>query len=386
MFQLSKFIIRISVVKYISYPVLIFLFTRVFLILILQSGFTFLTLPFSQNYYDLFPNKIFLNGLLQWDSGWYAITASEGYSLTKYPLHNNLTFMPMYPILIRFLISMGINVFVAGIIISNISLLLATIIIYRFITNLFSKDIANKTIILLLLNPFSIFFSAMYTESLFLLFTVVTFYNFFKKRWFITSIFASLAGLTHIIGLIVPIICLLSFLIINKFKLTKLYKSMLLLLIGFLGPVLYLIFIQIKFGSFWLIFQSQQNFGGLFYKRLAYVYQVINFMIFNNVLVHLPNLFIIFLHLFLGFLSIYLILKTWKKLPIYLSLWALFALIISFADPPCLGRHIITFFPVFISFVLLIQNHKNLYRFTLGISIVLFILISLLFSHGYFVA
>lgn len=119
-------------------------------------------------------------------------------------------FFPLYPILISAftklfatdLYSSIIFSNLFGMLISNISLLFALFFLWRLITLDFSENIARITITLLLLFPTSFYFSAVYTESLFLMLSVASFYYARKGKWLMSALTGGFSSVTRVIGIL----------------------------------------------------------------------------------------------------------------------------------------------------------------------------------------
>ena len=117
-----------------------------------------------------------------WDGLWYKLIAEESYGehLNTYP-----AFWPLFP----WLMNLGSDVFgvateTAGWMIANASFLVAFVLLYRLVLLDFDRTVARRTIIALAVFPTSLFFSAVYTESLFLLLAVGALYAARRGSWF----------------------------------------------------------------------------------------------------------------------------------------------------------------------------------------------------------
>src|SRR5262249_48772624 len=65
-----------------------------------------------------------------------------------------------------------------------------------------SPRLARLALLLLALNPYAVFFSMGYTESLFLLLSIAVFMALGDGRWLLASLLAALAVLTRITGML----------------------------------------------------------------------------------------------------------------------------------------------------------------------------------------
>lgn len=146
----------------------------------------------------------------RWDSDNYLRIAQSGYAAD--PLDVN--FFPMYPLTIR-LFALGLPELTGwmALWISNGAFLLAGLMLWREIRVDFGPKIAWATVITLSLFPTSLYFSAIYAESLLLLWSVLVYSLARRQLYFWAAMCVSLASLTRITGwllVIIPLVELLS--------------------------------------------------------------------------------------------------------------------------------------------------------------------------------
>lgn len=136
-----------------------------------------------------------------WDSGYYLQIAMHGYTTRQ-----EMAFFPFYPILIRAVMVITRNELTAGLIVSNAAELVTFTVLYRLIEKDFDENRAYHTILYFAIFPTAFFFSAAYTESLFLCLSTLTFYQIRRGRWGFAALFGFMASLTRPDGmfLIVP--------------------------------------------------------------------------------------------------------------------------------------------------------------------------------------
>lgn len=77
-----------------------------------------------------FPNSPFWDGWVRWDSGWYRIIAERGYADRTWGT-NVLAFFPLFPYATRATASVVGNHWIAGLIVSNVSLLISLFFLAR---------------------------------------------------------------------------------------------------------------------------------------------------------------------------------------------------------------------------------------------------------------
>jgi 4-amino-4-deoxy-L-arabinose transferase-like glycosyltransferase len=136
----------------------------------------------------------------RWDAVWYLWIAQHGYTS---PATGN--FFPLYPLLVR----LGAGVFgpplVVGILISITSMLVGLTVLYRLARLDLDEPAARLTILLVALFPTSLFFSAVYTTSLFLMLTVGAVYAARRERWALAGLCGGLAAATESNGIIIVV-------------------------------------------------------------------------------------------------------------------------------------------------------------------------------------
>lgn len=139
---------------------------------------------------------------VRWDGVHYLSVAAGGYRLAS-----DTVFFPLYPLLIAGLATIVRSVALAGVLISIGSFVLALVLLHRLTVLELGERAADATVILLAFSPLTFFFSAVYTESLFLLLSVASIYAARTERWAAAGLLAALASATRVTGvlLVVPL-------------------------------------------------------------------------------------------------------------------------------------------------------------------------------------
>jgi mannosyltransferase PIG-V len=150
-------------------------------------------------------------GSARWDSGWYVVIGSSGYG--EDPIR--AAFFPLYPLLIRALTPVTDPLFAsqfgpqlaAGMIVSLTAFLVALYLLHRLVALDFGEPVARRTVVLVALFPTAFFFSAVYTEALFLALSVGAVYAARRSHWALAGVLGGLAALTRLPGvlLLVPL-------------------------------------------------------------------------------------------------------------------------------------------------------------------------------------
>ena len=138
----------------------------------------------------------------RWDTGFYVSIAEEGYRYQGVPLPS-VAFFPLYPLMMRTLGALVGDVLIAGIVISNSALLLATMLLYRFTEDGWGQAVAERTIWYFLIFPTAFFGTAIYSESLFLLVAIGALYAARRGYWVVAALLGIASALTRFMGLIV---------------------------------------------------------------------------------------------------------------------------------------------------------------------------------------
>jgi Mannosyltransferase (PIG-V) len=140
--------------------------------------------------------------VVRWDAIHYIYIAQSGYKEVQ-----DTVFFPFYPLLIKVGALIVRSDVIAGVIISLVSFVIALMLLHRLAREELDIRAADATIWLLAFAPMSLFFSAIYTESLFLALSVGALYAARHEKWWIACCLAALAALTRVPGvlLIAPI-------------------------------------------------------------------------------------------------------------------------------------------------------------------------------------
>lgn len=153
--------------------------------------------------YHLRPDNTLLDVFgSRWDTGFYLGIADEGYRF-RVEQFSSVAFFPLLPLLIRAITFLTGDSLIAGLIVTNMALLAATILFYRLVDDEWGPTVADRAVWYLLIFPVSFFGSAIYSESLFLLAAIGALYFARKGYWESAAMLGFAAALTRLVGLIV---------------------------------------------------------------------------------------------------------------------------------------------------------------------------------------
>jgi hypothetical protein len=210
-----------------------------------------------------FPTNLWLDGWTRWDAGWYDHIAAHGYvdQAVAPAGQRNLAFYPAYPLAMRLVSLTGLSPLAAGILVSNLAFLAALLLVHRMARERFGAEAASRCVLLLSVFPFSFYFSAVYSEGLFLFLAVASLFLAERGHWAGASFCALLCGATRVPGLALAPALGLLYLDRIRFDLRKVRPDVLWLGLSLLGPVLFYAYLHFQFGDPWLAFKATRVAG-----------------------------------------------------------------------------------------------------------------------------
>lgn len=292
-------------------------------------------------------------------------------------------FFPLYPLLIKAFSYITFNLFeekhrllISALLISNLAFLTALIIFYKLISETYNKNIANWSSLFLLTFPASFFFGSIYTEGLFLLLIIASFYLALHQKILLASVVGAFSSATRIVGLF------LALFLVNVKK--KSYLPIFIVPVGFL---LYVLYLGLKFNNPFYFLTAQSVFGQerettslVLLPQVIYRYLKIIFttqgLPLANAIIELSS--VIF--------ALTLLLISYKKVKREWALFSFVAILIptltgTFASMP---RYILIAFPIYI--VLAQIKNTKIKILILSLSSLLLAIFTSLFTQGYWVA
>jgi hypothetical protein len=195
--------------------------TRIVLPIHLASRFGVLVIGFVAVILIGFPPDtkarwhIYFNDLLdlpaRWDSGWYLSIANAGYVYRPDAAaadQQNIAFFPAYPLAVRYVSAvLGRQPLWTGVAISIVAFYFALLYLLKLARSELGNDDQAATVVMLIAAyPFAVFFSAAYTESLFLLTLVGAVYHFRHNQLWQSACWGFLCGLTRPPGCLLSVV------------------------------------------------------------------------------------------------------------------------------------------------------------------------------------
>jgi Gpi18-like mannosyltransferase len=150
--------------------------------------------------------NLLVSPLARWDSAWYLAIAQGGYD------HNpeRTTFFPLYPLLVRGVGEVVRSELIAGVAISLVCFGVGLVLLYRLTALELGDERARICVMLLAFCPMAYYFSAVYSESLFLALSVGCVYQARRGRWASTGVLGAFAAASRNKGvvIVIPIVLL----------------------------------------------------------------------------------------------------------------------------------------------------------------------------------
>jgi hypothetical protein len=140
----------------------------------------------------------------RWDASYYIFTAQHGYEA-----RGQTAFFPFYPMVTRAVATITYSEVAAAILVSLVSFAVALFLLHRLTDLDFGTDVARRTVWLLALFPGALFFSAIYTEGLFLALSVGSVYAARRGSWAWAGALGGCAALTRNTGVLIGVAVLL---------------------------------------------------------------------------------------------------------------------------------------------------------------------------------
>ena len=165
-----------------------------------------------------------------WDTGWYLNIAQNWYN-TKLSGHGgaNYGFFPLYPFLMRVVGFVVGNNFTGGLIVSNLALLVAAFILYQLVSRQTDHRTSLRAILFMFLFPTAFIFSAAFSESVFVMCMLASFYFARSNRWLLAGLCGGLVALTRSVGVFIGIPLFLEYMIACNFRLRRIRPDILFL-------------------------------------------------------------------------------------------------------------------------------------------------------------
>lgn len=153
----------------VAFPVEVYLLVAAALVLVVWASTRWLD---PNVHYPVvppaFPGSEVLGGWFRFDGGWYERIAREGYTYGGPGVQSSVAFFPAYPLAMRAVAVVLGDEILAGMVVTVLSGLAATVLLYRWTADRLGEGAARWTVLTVLLYPYAWYlFGAVYADALF---------------------------------------------------------------------------------------------------------------------------------------------------------------------------------------------------------------------------
>ena len=319
---------------------------------------------------DFFVPKMGWELFSHWDGKWYQKIATRGYEYVNDGKMYSVAFFPLFPLLARGIMTLGLPFTVAATLVNNFALLGALFLLYSWTEEYCGINAAKWATAVLAFCPFSLYGSVIYTEGLFLLVTTAALRAFEKHRYGWAALLGTMVTASRAPGIaIVPAFILVAW----KEKRPRI--AYITAIAASAGLLLFILYCAIRFGDplafvnvqkAWRVWQPElwDIFVGFFTQIRENTMRIL--MVFGggyllwDFRAKLPSLAVVY-----GFCSLGVILATGSLLS--------------------LNRYAYGIVSLSMALGLLISKHPRWGYVTLGFFIILLMQYSILFAWGHWV-
>lgn len=281
----------------------------------------------------------------QFDTRAYMNIAEKGYNYEYGVTTTNFGWYPLYPLMIRAFGTVGYDI--AAYLIPQIFSFLGFIALYMLLKD-YGSSLARKTAIYMLMFPAAYFFTALYTESIFLFFSCMAFYFARREKWMYAGIMGYFAVLTRFIGISLFLPLLYMYARERGFKLSKIDRKIIFI---FLIPAAFLTFMlyhYITFDDPLLQFYTQSNFSrGFGMLHTAFTNTIAEIMTTKSVFVVFYN----YLNIAMSAAFVLILALFWRKIPAEYVIYTAFSFFMIFSSGilASVMRFELLMFPIFMA-------------------------------------
>ncbi len=315
---------------------------------------------------SFFPQHPALDGWARWDAAHYVAIAQMGYGGANPSPHGGLGFFPMYPLLMRGLVELAGanptpgNLALAGLIISNAAFLAVVATVAWIGAHQFGDRVGTQAALFLCVAPFSFFFNAAYTESLFLALSLFALIAANHRRWWWSGVCAGLASSTRLLGLaLAPAILLLAWK-----RGARPRDAAISTFLSVSGAVLYGLYCWWKFDNPFAYFEAQATWGGWdehvrFYAELFFLHP-------RQTLGGRPEDLIVLIDVLVAMGYVALLPVVWRRLDPGLAMFSTLIILVQGAFVwVSLGRYVLPAAGVYLAAALLVTGDGDASRWRL---------------------
>jgi hypothetical protein len=358
-----------------SFLVFNFLFSRLWLVIV--AGMSLLV--FKRGEFSG-PLRSPLDLFNRWDAGWYLGIVRQGYKYVP-GQRSSIVFFPLYPVLVRWLTFGGaVDDRLVAYLISNGALFFAVVLLWKLAAfDMRDVSFSKHVVQFLLFNPMTVFYSSIYTESLYLLCLVGTLYFARTQRWLLAAACAYAAALCRVVGLllVVPLAC--EYFLQNRhnpnWRKAGIGRALIACAAPGLGFLTYVTYLKLTFGEPLAFMKCEAAWG----RRLTWPWMAF---------IHLRHNEAFYVIWFVSFAvlaaALFILAVRWRLRPTYLLILAIFSVLSpSSGLMESFPRYLSVLFPYYFVLALATKKWPDLTVPLFVGSVTLQVIATILFVNGY---
>lgn len=336
------------------------------------------------------PGHAWLDGWARWDAAHYIAVARFGYGDPVSPSPDGgIGFFPLYPLLIRILAMItgqtdsDAGLAVIGIGLSTIMFLASVALLTRLALDILPADDARFAVSLFAIAPFAFFYTAAYTESLFVLEVLGAIWFARREQWWRAALMAAAASATRLVGLSV-----IGGVLVAAWRAGMRWPRLVgLAVAGASGFLAFMLYLWIRFDSATAYFDTQSRWGGWdehvwFYVKLFVQHP-------REALSGDPRHLIIIGNVVLGLIALALVPTILRRLdPATAGISALLIVGQFLITWVSLGRYLMPAIGLYVAIAMLTaktSHHHWMRTSILAVSLIAMSALAVLYAHGFWV-
>ena len=182
-----------------------FLITRGMVFMV--TYFSMIELPVRErsDYFTVAPHNLVESGLVRWDSRFFLQIIAHGY--TSADNSSSAAFFPLYPMMVwGFYKLVGhLSISISGLLVSNLLFLVALAYLYALTRQEYDDATAGRAVFYLAAAPAAFVFSAFYSDSALVAFSIACFYYAHNRRWGLAALMGAAASASQISGFLTAV-------------------------------------------------------------------------------------------------------------------------------------------------------------------------------------
>ena len=128
-----------------------------------------------------------------WDGLLYDQIATSGYEYANDGKGHNVAFFPLFPLVVRAVMTLGLPFNGAGTLVNNLAFLGALLVLYCWVEERYDRSAARWATAVLAWCPLSLFGTVIYSEGLYLLFSTAALRAFDKQQYAFVALWGAIA-------------------------------------------------------------------------------------------------------------------------------------------------------------------------------------------------